>query len=165
MIRRASSATKKKKLTTCSGLPANFLRSSGSCVAIPTGHVFRWQARIITQPVAISGAVAKPISSAPSSAAMTTSRPVFSCPSVCTQMRERRLFRISVCCVSARPISHGMPACRIEESGAAPVPPSCPEISTWSAPAFATPAATVPTPTSATSFTEMRASGFAQRRS
>jgi hypothetical protein len=58
-----------------------------------------------------------------------------------------------------------MPACRIEDSGAAPVPPSCPEMSTWSAPAFATPAATVPTPTSATSLTEMRASGFAQRRS
>ena len=39
----------------------------------------------------------------------TTSRPVFSCPSVCTQMRERRSFSTSVCCVSARPISHGMP--------------------------------------------------------
>ena len=37
---------------------------------MPTGQVFRWQARIITQPVAISGAVAKPISSAPSSAAI-----------------------------------------------------------------------------------------------
>ena len=76
---------------------------------MPTGHVLRWQARIITQPVAISGAVAKPISSAPSSAATTTSRPVFSCPSVCTQMRERRSLSTSVCCVSASPISHGMP--------------------------------------------------------
>ena len=37
------------------------------------------------------------------------------------------------------------------------MPPSWPEISTWSAFAFATPAATVPTPTSATSFTETRA--------
>ena len=55
--------------------PRSASRSSGSCVAMPTGHVFRWQARIITQPVAISGAVAKPISSAPSSAATTTSRP------------------------------------------------------------------------------------------
>ena len=53
----------------------------------------------------------------------------------------------------------------IDETGDAPVPPSWPEMSTWSAFAFATPAATVPTPTSATSFTEMRASGFAQRRS
>ena len=165
MIRRASSATKNMKLTTCSGWPAKRFRSSGSCVAIPTGQVLRWQARIITQPVAISGAVAKPISSAPRSAATTTSRPVFSWPSVCTQMRERRSFSTSVCCVSASPISHGAPANRIDESGEAPVPPSCPEISTWSAFALATPAATVPTPTSETSFTETRASGFAQRRS
>ncbi len=165
MSARTSSATKKKKLTMCSGLPAKRSRSTGSCVAMPTGHVFRWQARIITQPDATSGAVAKPISSAPSSAATTTSRPVFSCPSVCTQMRERRSLSTSVCCVSASPISHGTPAWRIDETGDAPVPPSWPEMSTWSAPAFATPAATVPTPTSATSFTEMRAAGFAQRRS
>ena len=163
--RRASSATKKKKLTTCSGVPAKRRRSSGSCVAIPTGHVFRWQARIITQPVATSGAVEKPISSAPSSAAMTTSRPVFSWPSVCTQIRERRSFSTSVCCVSASPISQGMPALCIDESGEAPVPPSCPEIRTWSALHLATPAATVPTPTSATSLTETWASGLAQRRS
>ena len=38
------------------------------------------------QPVAISGAVEKPHSSAPSSAAMTTSRPVLSWPSVWTQI-------------------------------------------------------------------------------
>ena len=37
------------------------------------------------------------------------------------------------------------------------MPPSWPAIRTWSAFAFATPAATVPTPTSATSFTEIRA--------
>ncbi len=165
MISRASSATKKKKLTTCSGVPWKRLRSSGSCVATPTGHVLRWQARIITQPVAISGAVAKPISSAPSSAATTTSRPVLSCPSVCTQMRERRSLSTSVCCVSARPISHGTPADWIEDRGDAPVPPSKPEISTWSAFALATPAATVPTPTSDTSFTLTRAAGFEQRRS
>ena len=67
MISRSSSATKKKKLTTCSGWPLKRLRSSGSCVAMPTGHVFRWQARIMMQPVAISGAVEKPNSSAPSS--------------------------------------------------------------------------------------------------
>ena len=35
MISRSSSASMKKKLTTYSGLPANFLRSSGSCVAMP----------------------------------------------------------------------------------------------------------------------------------
>ena len=38
------------------------------------------------------------------------------------------------------------------------MPPSYPEISTTSACALATPAAMVPTPTSATSFTLMRAS-------
>jgi hypothetical protein len=43
--------------------------------------------------------------------------------------------------------------------GEAPVPPSKPEIVTWSARALATPAATVPTPTSETSFTEMSAAG------
>ncbi len=150
---------------TWSGVPAKRLRSSGSWVAIPTGQVFRWQTRIMMQPLAISGAVAKPISSAPSIAAIATSRPVFSWPSVWTQMRERRSFRSSVCWVSARPISHGMPLAKIDESGEAPVPPSCPEISTWSLLALATPAATVPTPTSATSLTEIRAVGFAQRRS
>ena len=132
---------------------------------MPTGHVFRWQARIMMQPVAISGAVEKPHSSAPSSAATITSRPVLSWPSVCTQMRERRSLSTSVCWVSARPISHGMPADWMLESGDAPVPPSWPAISTWSAFAFATPAATVPTPTSDTSFTEIRAPGLAQRRS
>ena len=111
---------------------------------MPTGQVFRWQARIMMQPVAISGAVEKPISSAPSSAATTTSRPVFICPSAWTQMRERRSLSTSVCWVSASPISHGTPADWIEDSGEAPVPPSWPEISTWSAFAFATPAATVP---------------------
>ena len=50
MISRASSATKRMKLTTCSGLPANFSRSRGSCVATPAGQVFRWQTRIMMQP-------------------------------------------------------------------------------------------------------------------
>ena len=50
------------------GVPAKRRRSSGSCVAIPTGHVFRWQTRIITQPSATSGAVENANSSAPSSA-------------------------------------------------------------------------------------------------
>ena len=58
---------------------------------MPTGQVLRWQTRIITQPITTSGAVAKPNSSAPSSAATTTSRPVFIWPSTCTTMRSRRL--------------------------------------------------------------------------
>ena len=67
---RTSSAMNSKKLTTNSGLPVNRARSSGFCVATPTGHVSRWQTRIITQPLTTSGAVAKPNSSAPSSAAI-----------------------------------------------------------------------------------------------
>ena len=61
---------------TCSGVPLKRSRRTGSCVATPTGQVLRWQTRIITQPVAISGAVEKPNSSAPSRAPTTTSRPV-----------------------------------------------------------------------------------------
>src|SRR6476469_3250258 len=49
--------------------------------------------------------------------------------------------------------------------GEAPVPPSMPAITMWSAPALATPAATVPTPASATSLTLISAVGLAQRRS
>ena len=71
----------------------------------------------------------------------------------------------SVCWVSASPSSHGMPACFREVIGAAPVPPSWPEMSTTSEWALATPAATVPTPTSATSFTWTRALGLADFRS
>ena len=75
---RTSCAMNRMKLTTYSGRPSNRLRSSGFCVATPTGHVSRWQTRIMMQPLTTSGAVAKPNSSAPSSAAMTTSRPVLS---------------------------------------------------------------------------------------
>ena len=50
---------------TCSGWPVKRLRSTGSCVATPTGQVLRWHLRIMMQPAAISGAVAKPNSSAP----------------------------------------------------------------------------------------------------
>ncbi len=80
-------------------------------------------------------------------------------------IRSRSLFSTSVCWVSARPISHGTPADWIELTGDAPVPPSWPAITTWSEFAFATPAATVPTPTSATSLTETLPLGFAVRRS
>ena len=113
-----------KNVSTNSGLPVNRSRSTGFCVATPTGQVSRWQTRIITQPDTISGAVAKPYSSAPSSAATTTSRPVFIAPSTCTVIRSRNPLSSSVCWVSARPSSHGRPACLSEVSGAAPVPPS-----------------------------------------
>ena len=162
---RTSLATNRKKFSTNSGLPVYRLRSTGFCVATPTGQVSRWQTRIITQPATISGAVAKPYSSAPSSAAMTTSRPVFMPPSTWTVIRSRKPLSSNVCWVSARPISHGVPACLSEFIGEAPVPPSCPEISTTSACALATPAATVPTPSSLTSLTWMRACSLAFLRS
>src|SRR5713101_4040598 len=73
---------------------------------------------------ATSAALAKPNSSAPSNAAIATSRPVLSWPSVSTLIRPRRLFITRICCVSASPSSHGMPACLIDVSGEAPVPPS-----------------------------------------
>jgi len=119
----------------------------------------------MTQPLTTSGAVAKPNSSAPSNAATTTSRPVFELAvdlnhdPVPQTIEHQRLL------VSARPSSHGAPACLSEVSGAAPVPPSCPEMSTTSACALLTPAATVPTPTSATSLTCTRADGLAFLRS
>ena len=65
-------------LMTCSARPRNFSRSRGFWVAIPTGQVSRWQTRIMMQPMTTSGAVANPNSSAPRSAAITTSRPVLS---------------------------------------------------------------------------------------
>jgi hypothetical protein len=53
----------------------------------------------------------------------------------------------------------------MDVSGEAPVPPSNPAIVTWSARALATPAATVPTPTSDTSFTDTSPRGFTFFRS
>ncbi len=162
---RTCPAMSSMKFTTNSGRPANRRRSSGFWVATPTGQVSLWQARIITQPTLTSGAVANPNSSAPSRAATMTSLPVFSCPSTCTTTRSLRPLRSSVCWVSARPSSHGAPACLMLVSGEAPVPPSWPEISTTSENALATPAAMVPTPTSATSFTLTLAAGLAFFRS
>ena len=104
-------------------------------------------------------------SSAPRSAATTTSRPVLNPPSTRTRARERSPSETSACCVSARPISHGAPAFLIDESGEAPVPPSQPAMWTTSASALMTPAAMIPTPEPATSFTETSARGFAWRRS
>ena len=80
------------------------------------------------QPEAIKGAVEKPNSSAPNNAPMITSRPVLKPPSTCTDIRDLSLFFIRVWCVSAKPSSHGDPACFTDVKGLAPVPPSIPEI-------------------------------------
>ena len=119
-----SCAIKRMKFSTYSGLPLNLLRSSGFCVATPTGQVSRLHTRIITHPMVTSGAVAKPNSSAPINAAIATSRPLISLPSVSMRTRFLRPFLSSVWCVSASPSSHGSPALWIELLGAAPVPPS-----------------------------------------
>eukprot|EP00961_Rhodomonas_salina_P181654 2452201-Rhodomonas_salina.2 len=63
---------------------------------MPTGHTLRWHLRIMMQPSEMRGAVEKPVSSAPSRKAITTSRPVLICPSVSTTTRERRSFITSV---------------------------------------------------------------------
>mmetsp|Transcript_24767 Transcript_24767/g.83234 ORF Transcript_24767/g.83234 Transcript_24767/m.83234 type:complete len:365 (-) Transcript_24767:3195-4289(-) len=162
---RISSAINQKKFMTCSGLPSNLRRSSGSCVAMPTGHVFKWHLRIMMQPRAISGPVEKANSSAPRAQAMATSRDVLIWPSVCSLMRSRRPLSTSVCCASATPSSQGRPAALMPVQAAAPVPPSPPETTMWSALAFATPAATTPTPTSETSLTLTLPPGLAHLRS
>ena len=158
---RTSSARKKPTLTTCPGAPAKRARSTGYCVATPTGHVFRWQARIITQPVATSAAVPNPISSAPSKPGDQHVAPRHELPVGLDPDPGAKLVQHERLRVSARPISQGIPAQRIDERGDAPVPPSDRRSARWSAFAFATPAATVPAPASATSFTGTSASGFA----
>ena len=147
-----------KNVSTNSGLPVNRARSSGFWVAMPTGQVSRWQTRMRTQPLTTSGAVAKPNSSAPSRAAMTTSRPGLDLPvdldddPVAQAVEDERLLGLG------QPELPG--AARVLEArsaGEAPVPPSWPEMRTTSACALLTPAATVPTPISATSLTWIRA--------
>ena len=106
----SSEATNIIKFITYSGLPGNFFLSSGFCVATPNGQVSRLHTLIIAQPSVISGAVAKPNSSAPRIAAITTSRPVMSFPSVSITTLFLRPFLIRVWCASASPSSHGSPA-------------------------------------------------------
>mmetsp|Transcript_10760 Transcript_10760/g.44501 ORF Transcript_10760/g.44501 Transcript_10760/m.44501 type:complete len:266 (+) Transcript_10760:802-1599(+) len=150
---RTSSPTNWKKLTTSSGVPGKRARSSSRCEATPTGQLLVWQMRAMMQPVAIIAIVPKPYSSAPMAAATSTSRPPLKPPSARTITRSRSWFASSVWCVSVRPISHGPPQCLIELTGDAPVPPSWPDTWMMSAPALATPLATVPMPASATSLT------------
>ena len=89
---RTSSAINFMKFSTYSGFPRKRFRSSGFCVATPTGQVSRLHTRIITHPIVTSGAVAKPNSSAPRRAATMTSRPVINFPSVSITTFERSPF-------------------------------------------------------------------------
>ena len=65
-------------------------------MATPTGHVSRLHTRIITHPIVISGAVAKPYSSAPSKHAIARSLPVNNLPSVSITTRSLKSFMINV---------------------------------------------------------------------
>ena len=112
------------------------------------------------QPIATKAVVATPYSSAPIIAAITTSRPVLIPPSVLKVTLSLKLFRVKTWFVSVNPISHGIPTYFTLVCGVAPVPPLCPEIKIISAFAFATPAAIVPIPEDATSFTPILAFGL-----
>ena len=164
-ISRTSSAMKVNKLTTFSGVPVNLARRDSSWVQMPTGQVLLWHWRTRMQPMATSAAVPMPNSSPPSMAAMTTSRPVLMPPSTLSLTRWRRRFRVSTWWTSLRPISHGTPQYLMLDWGLAPVPPEWPEIMIESALALATPAAMVPMPARATSFTQTLASGLICLRS
>ncbi len=132
---------------------------------MPTGQVFRWHWRAITQPSATRAAVPKSNSSAPSRAARTTSRPLFMPPSTRSRARDRSPLAVSAWWVSGRASSQGKPVCLSEPSGLAPVPPSPPQTSTTSAPPLTTPQAMVPMPGWATSLTETRQRGLTSFRS
>ena len=84
---------------------------------------------------------------------MTTSRPNLIPPSTRRRTLSRKPERSSAECAARKPISQGRPVFLIEVSGDAPVPPSKPAMVITSAPAFATPAAMIPTPAPETSFT------------
>ena len=86
-------------------------------------------------------------------------------PSVRSRTRWRRRLSISTWCASLSPISQGRPAYFTEVCGLAPVPPEWPLIRMASAFALATPAAMVPMPLRATSFTHTEAVGLTCLRS
>ena len=110
--------------------------------------------------MAIRLVVAIPNSSAPIIAAITTSRPVLILPSALRTTLCLKLFIVKIWLVSVKPISQGSPTYFTLVCGVAPDPPLCPLIKMISALAFATPAATVPTPVDATSFTPTLAFGL-----
>ena len=68
MIRAAARPRTSGSSPRIPGLPLKHWRSALFCVATPTGHVSCWQSRCIRQPSEMTTQVAKPYSSAPSSA-------------------------------------------------------------------------------------------------
>ena len=93
---------------------------------MPTGQVSRLHTRIITQPMATSGAVAKPNSSAPSSAGhghVPARSSACRRPPCATRLR-RPLQRQRLVRLRPRPAPRAAPRCGWSVRGAAPVPPS-----------------------------------------
>ena len=141
---------------TCSGLPSNFLRSTGSCVATPTGtgvevalahhdaafdHERRGgEAELVGAEQRADDDVAAGLHLA---VGLDRDAPA-------QAVQHQRLLRFGEPELPRRAgVLDRRPAAR------RPVPPSWPEIVTWSDLPLDTPAATVPTPTSETSFTEI----------
>ncbi len=116
-----------KKATTCSGVPVNLARRSSRCVAIPVGQVSRWHWRAMSQPMATSAAVPNPNSSAPSMRrhddVATGLQPAVGAQRdpVAQPVADQHLVRPR----PGRAPTAG-PACLIEVSGDAPVPPEWP---------------------------------------
>ena len=112
MISRSSSATNIMKFTTYSGLPREAADAGLQfCVAMPTGQVSCWQSRCIMQPIGQQrhGGEAELLGTEQGRPWPRRGRHM-SLPSVSTTTRLRKPLRKSVCWVSARPISNGMPA-------------------------------------------------------
>ena len=133
--RRASSATHEQVVDHVLGR-AREARAAARDPAwrSPTGQVFRWQTRIMMQPVAISGAVEKPTSSAPSSAAIDHVA-AGAHLAVGLQRDARAQAVVAPAPAGSRP--GRAPTARrrpgSSESGEAPVPPSWPAMTMWSA--------------------------------
>ena len=103
----------------CLGLAAEALAQHRILRGDPDLQVLRWHLRIMMQPAAINGAVAKPNSSAPSSAPTATSRPGAQAAvdlhgDAPAQLVRQRLVGFG------KPDLQGEPACLIEVSGEAP---------------------------------------------
>ena len=133
---------------------------------MPTGQVSRLHTRIMQQPIVISGAVAKPNSSraqhggdgnVAAGQELTVRLQLYARTQA---VQCKRLMRLA-----QTQLPRQTRVLDAELRGAAPVPPSKPLISITSAWPLATPAAIVPTPASAASFTDMRASGLVFLRS
>ena len=115
-----------KNLTTCSGFPRNFARSSGFWVAIPGRAGIEVT---LSCHVAAERRRERPCRRRTrrhrEGRQLRTSRAVARPPSVRRRTRSRMPFCMSTCWASARPSSHGLPAYLMLESAAAPVPPVC----------------------------------------